>query len=77
MKNQDNIFKFAILTGEIKKVNLKLWFKIKFCVFYKKNPVNWFEFAVLTEQNQGNWYDIPFYIFDKKNQVSWFEFPIW
>ena len=64
MKNQENIlefsfdkknpldwFEFAILTGKIKKINLKLWFKIKFCVFDKKNPVvNWFEFEILTEK---------------------------
>ena len=55
MKNQENIFKFAILTGEIKKINLKLWFNTEFCVFDKKNPVNWFNICHFEKSRKLIW----------------------
>ena len=38
MKNQENMFEFSI----------------QICVFDKKNPLNWFEFAILTGEIKKN-----------------------
>ena len=59
----------TILTGKIKKINLKLWFNKKICFFDKKNPVNWFKFAILkTQGNQLNFW------FNMNNQDIIFQF---
>ena len=52
----------------------------EFSFFDKKNPLNWFEFAILTGKIKKIylklWFNIKFCVFDKKNPVNWFEFAI-